>query len=208
MHRLSILPLAAALALAAPFVAPAQTPPMPKVAHDYKEAPAGKYALDTAHTGLLARVSHVGFSYEVIRFLNVTGSLDWNPANPGADVLNVNVETKAMSTAPTGAEDFPAILGGPKMLNVAKFPAATFVSKRFRAVDATHGKVDGELTIMGVTKPATFDVELVGAGNEFGRQTLGVHAETDVAPNDFGLPPPFFGPPIRLVIDTEFHKTA
>ena len=207
MHRLSILPLAAAVALAAPLVAPAQ-PALPKVAHDYKQAPAGKYDLDTAHTGLLARVSHVGFSYEVIRFLNVTGSLAWDPANPAADALSVNVDAKAMSTAPTGAEDFPAILGGPKMLNVAKFPAATFASKRFRPVDATHGKVDGELTIMGVTKPATFDVELVGAGNEFGRQTLGVHAETQIAPNDFGLPPPFFSTPIRLVIDTEFHKAA
>jgi polyisoprenoid-binding protein YceI len=207
MNRLSSLALGAALALAAASVAPAQ-PALPKVAKDYKVAPAGKYALDTAHTGLIARVSHIGFSYEVIRFLAVSGSLAWDPANPATDALNVNVDAKAMSTAPTGAEDFPTILGGPKMLNVAKFPTATFVSKHFHALTATHGKVDGDLTIMGVTKPAVFDVELVGAGNEFGRQTLGVHAETDVAPNDFGLPPPFFGPPIRLVIDTEFHKTA
>ena len=206
MNRLSILPLAAALALAGPLAAPAQ-PAMPKPVQDYKAAPAGKYVLDTPHTGLIARVPHVGFSYEVIRFLAVTGTMDWDPANPGADTLSIDVDAKSMSTAQT-KEDFPSILGGPKLLNVAKFPAAAFVSKHFRPVDASHGKVDGDLTIMGVTKPATFDVELVGAGNEFGRQTLGVHAETEISPGDFGLVAPFLGPPIRLVIDTEFHKTA
>ena len=208
MRRLTTLAIAGAagLALAASALAQPQFK-MPTAEHDYKVAPAGKYALDQAHTGLMAYVSHVGFSNEVFRFQTVAGTLQWDPANPGADALDISVDPKSITTATVG-EDWSPVLAGPKYLNAAKFAGATFVSKSFKAEGATRGKVAGDLTIMGVTKPATFDVELIGAGNEFGRQTLGVHAETAINPNDYGLPPPFFTTPIRLIIDTEFHKTA
>jgi polyisoprenoid-binding protein YceI len=198
---------AACAALAATAVAQQQQMKLPTVEHDYKVAPAGKYAVDPAHTGLLAYVSHLGFSNETFRFLTVSGTLTWDPAKPGADTLDVTVDPKSITTAPVG-EDWAPVLSGPKFLNAAKYPTATFVSKSFQPTDASHGKVAGDLTIMGVTKPAVFDVALVGAGSFFGKQTLGVHAETQISPNDYGLPPPFFGAPVRLVIDTEFHKTA
>jgi polyisoprenoid-binding protein YceI len=205
MNRLSTFVLAGALAAAATFAAAQAPMKLPTPEHDYKVAPAGKYAIDPAHTGLVAYVSHVGFSNELFRFETVSGTLQWDPANPSADVLDITVDPKSITTAPVG-EDWAPVLAGPKFLNTPKFPTATFVSKSFHADSATHGKVAGALTIMGVTKPAVFDVQLIGAGNFFGKPTLGVHAETAIAPNDYGLPPPFFGAPIRLIIDTEFHK--
>jgi polyisoprenoid-binding protein YceI len=202
-----ILAATAGVALAATAIAQQPQMKLPTPEHDYKVAPAGKYAVDPAHTGLLAYVSHLGFSNEVFRFTTVSGNLTWDPASPAADALDVTVDPKSIATAAVG-EDWAPVLSGPKFLNAAKFPTATFVSKSFRATDASHGKVAGDLTIMGVTKPATFDVALVGAGSFFGKPTIGVHAETAISPNDYGLPPPFFGAPIRLVIDTEFHKSA
>jgi polyisoprenoid-binding protein YceI len=178
--------------------------PMPKATKDYKVAPAGAYALDPAHTGVIARVPHLGFSFEVFRFTTVSGALTWDPANPAADSLNVTVDPKSLTTAPT-AIDFAGELTGDKFLNVAKFPTATFVSKAFHQVDATHGKVDGDLTIMGVTQPATFDVELVGAGQFGPRTVIGVTAHALVDLKGLGLPP-FIQGPVELVIDTEFDK--
>jgi polyisoprenoid-binding protein YceI len=183
----------------------AQAQPMPKASKDYKVAPAGAYALDPAHTGIIARVPHLGFSFEVFRFTTASGGLTWDPANPAADSLNVTVDPKSMTTAPTGAVDFAAELTGDKFLDVAKFPTATFVSKAFHQVDATHGKVDGDLTIMGVTQPATFDVELVGAGQFMSHTVIGVTARTLIDLKGFGLPPYIQGP-VELVIDTEFDK--
>jgi polyisoprenoid-binding protein YceI len=199
--------LIAASSLAAqPAAAPAAPRKLPVPVKDYKAAPAGKYTLDQSHLGLVARVSHVGFSWSVFRFTKATGVLTWDPANPAADKLTVTVDPASIATS--AVEGFPAELGGEKYLNVAKFPAATFTSRAFHVIDATHGRVDGDLTLLGVTKPVTFDVELVGAGPEFRGPVLGVTARTAIPPNDFGLPGPFWGPPIQLTVDVEFDKAA
>jgi len=149
-------------------------------------------------------VPHLGFSFEVFRFDTVSGALTWDPANAAADSLNVTVDPKSMATASTPI-DFAAELTGDKFLNVAKYPTATFVSKAFHPVDATHGKVDGDLTIMGVTQPATFDVELIGAGQFGPRTVIGVKARAMVSLKGLGLPP-FIQGPVELDIDTEFDK--
>jgi polyisoprenoid-binding protein YceI len=83
--KLSLLALGAALTLALGSAAAAQ--PMPVAQHDYKAAPAGKYAIDAKHTGLVVRVPHMGFSYSIFRFQTVAGTLAWDPANPGGDKL-------------------------------------------------------------------------------------------------------------------------
>src|SRR5579871_2982159 len=94
--------LSAILALGLGAAAAAQ-PAMPKPEHDYKAAPAGTYAIDPAHTGLIVRIPHLGFSYSIFRFRGVSGTLTWDPANPAADQLSVTVDPKSIATADTGA---------------------------------------------------------------------------------------------------------
>jgi polyisoprenoid-binding protein YceI len=202
--RRSLMMGAFAAGLAGPPLLADPAMQMPKPSHDYTVAPAGDYTLDPSHTSVIARVSHLGFSTEVFRFLTVTGDLAWDPAHPETDKLSATVDPHSITTAPTGSINFAEELSGAKYLNVAQFPTATFVSKAFHAIDATHGKVDGDLTIMGKTMPATFDVELVGAGVFLGNDVLGVRARTTVDATQLGLPP-MLSAPIELEIDTEFH---
>jgi polyisoprenoid-binding protein YceI len=173
---------------------------MPTPSHDYKAAPAGKYAIDPHHTGLVARVPHVGFSYSIFRFNAVAGTLTWDPANPHADSLNVTVDPKSIITGPV--EGFSDEINQ-KFLNVAKFPQATFVSTAFHPTGPTQGTVEGDLTLMGVTKHVSFHVDLVGAGKGFRGPVIGVTARTELDPTAYGLPK-FITGPIELVIDTEF----
>jgi len=141
----------------------------------------------------------------VFRFRKVSGELIWDPANPAANKLTVTVEPGSITTAPTGNVDFAAELSSPQFMNVAKYPTATFVSRAFHVIDATHGKVDGDFTIMGKTIPATFDVELVGAGPQFRGPVLGVTAHAQIPVTGLGLPP-MFTVPIDLTVDTEFDR--
>ena len=171
-------------------------------APDPAGAPAGTYAVDPNHASIVARVSHIGYSYSTFRFGKVTASLVWDPASPEQSKLTASVDTASIGTPVPG---FPAELAGEKYLNSAKFPQATFVSTAFHRVDATHGKVDGQFTLLGVTKPMTFDVTLVGAGKGFGAPRVGVEASSSLDPQAFGMSP-FFVAPIELVIDAEFQK--
>ena len=164
-------------------------------------APAGAYALDPDHTAVVAKVSHIGYSRSVFRFDKVSGTLRWDPASPAASVLTVEVDPASISTPVQG---FAKELAGPGYLNAGAFPKATFTSTRFEQVDATHGRVEGRISLMGKTAPLSFDVTLEGAGKGFmGHPRIGVEATGRLKTADFGLPP-VLGPSVDLVIDAEF----
>jgi len=194
------------LALAGTAVAQSQSDLPPGVymgGKELSEARAGTYTIDPDHNAVLARVQHIGYSWSVFRFDKASGTLGWDPANPEKSTLSVSVMIESITS---NVKDFASALAGDKFLNAPKFPEATFVSTAFRRSDATKGKVDGNLTLMGVTKPVTFDVELVGAGKGWAdRPRLGVHATASIAPTDFGLPA-IFGKSIEIVVDTEFER--
>ena len=200
--KLSALTVGAVMALGLSSLAASQG--LPVASHDYKAALPGKYAIDAKHTGLVTRVPHVGFSYSVFRFQAVDGTLSWDPANPKADALSVTVDPKSIVTGPV--DGFSDEIGA-KFLQVAKFPTATFVSTAFHPTSATHGTVEGDLTLIGVTKHVSFDVDLVGAGKGFRGQVIGVTARTKLDPTVYGLPA-FITGPIELTIDTEFDGAA
>lgn len=210
MHRdLRVFVLALALGQVA-VVAHAQAPPAglpPGVfaaERDIALATAGTYALDESHTAVIARVSHLGYSQSVFRFDRVAGSLTWDPSAIDKSQLRASVEIASITTNVKG---FAEELAGDKFLNAKAFPQATFTSTAFRAIDRMRGKVEGEFTLMGKTKPVTFDVTLVGAGKGFGGSPrIGVTAVATINPQDFGMMP-FFTDPIQIVIDTEFEKS-
>src|SRR5580704_19029451 len=181
--------LGAVMALAAAGAAGSQQMPTPL--HDYKAAPAGKYAIDPKHTGLVARIPHAGFSYSIFRFQTVAGDLVWDPAHPAADKLNVTVDPKSIVTAPV--DGFSQEISD-KFLKVAQFPAASFTSTAFHPTSATHGTVEGDLTLLGVTKHVVFDVDLVGDGKGMRGSVIGVTARTQLDPKIYGLPGFITGP--------------
>ena len=170
---------------------------------DIRLATAGNYNLDSAHTAVIARVSHLGYSWSVFRFDHAQGTLAWDPAAVAQSKLSIAVQTNSVAT---NVEGFAAEIAGDGFLKSAAFPQATFVSTAFRQTDATHGQVDGQFTLMGKTRPLTFNVELVGAGKGFmGRPRIGVQARAKINPQDFGLPP-LMTDPIEIAVDTEFEK--
>ena len=201
--------LAVGLALAAPAAAQAAggacPPGVPAGIFcgepDASLAPAGTYKLDEQHASVIARVPHMGYSISIFRFDKVAGTLTWNPASPARSSVTARVETGFVSTNVAG---FGQAISD-KYLGAKANPAATFVSTGFRQTDATHGQVDGDLSLMGKTRPVTFDVVLVGAGKGFGKPRIGMTARGWIKPGDYGMPP-VFADPIELVIDAEFEQ--
>lgn len=184
---------------------------IPQGKPDYHLSSVGNYRLDPMHTAVLARVQHMGFSYSVFRFDEVSAELVWNPDDPTTNRLTAEVQIASISTPVPG---FAETLQGADYLDAGKNPAARFVSDGFSAQDEKTGTVTGQLTIMGQTHPATFEVQLVGAGNGFTgdaqgnpilRDLIGIHATTQIDPQAYGLNA-FFTTPIPIQIDAEFVK--
>jgi len=204
------LPLMLLLLAAAPSAGLAQSAPPPGLPPgvymgepDYKQATAGTYALDPDHASVIARVSHLGYSYSIFRFERLSATLAWDPANTASGSLSATVETASITSNVKG---FGEQLAGDEFLKSKAFPQATFVSTAFRQTSSRGGKVDGQLSLMGKTRPVTFDVELVGAGKGFaGQPRMGMTARTSINPVDFGLPP-LLGDAIEIVVDGEFQR--
>ena len=166
-------------------------------------APAGTYMVDTNHSSVEARVNHFGYSYSALRFGVTQATLDWNPANPAAIKLNVTVDAKPQVAPIVYRID----LNGPNVFNVSMFPTITFVSTAVKKTGATTADVEGNLTLLGVTKPEVIHADLVGAGkNPQGKPIVGFTGTMKIMRSDFGLK--FLlgpvGDEVNFVLDGEF----
>ena len=199
-----IVPIVFAALIAAGGPALAQLPPGVFAGErDPKAAAAGTYKIDPSHTAVIAKVSHIGYALSVFRFDKVEGKLIWNPAEPAKSTLTAQIATASISTPVPG---FAHQLAGDDYLKSARFPEARFVSTAFHQTDATHGTVEGQFTLMGITKPLTFDVVLQGAGKGFmGHPRIGIEATAQMDPKDYRMNP-VFSAPIIIQIDAEFAE--
>lgn len=198
MIRAASFAIAAAVLVAGPALAAPDKNPA--------SAPTGDYKLDARHAALIARVGHMGgVSKSVFRFDTLSGTLKWNAQDPTKSSVSVSIDPKSITTNVAG---FAEELSGDKFMKTAQFPTITFVSKSITMDDADEGKVTGDLTFMGVTKPVTLDVDFGGSVQSRGAAKIGFEAETTIKRSDFGftaLQGPI-GDEVEIQIDIEFDQ--
>jgi len=209
--------LAAALALAAcsqPAEKGEEAPPAPVTI----EAPSGEYTVDVNHTIVEARVLHFGLSNYTLRFNGVTGALNFNAEDPAQSTVQFTVDTTTLDTPYSGARDFDAELQNSEWLNAGEFPQATFTSTSVETTGPNTGRVTGDLTIRGVTHPATFDVTYNSSWRQhpMGMPVSGVgfSARGTISRSQYGLMvlQPTTGPNsgvadnVEIVVEAEFNR--
>ena len=172
--------------------------------------PSGTYAIDPAHTRVIWKVNHFGLSNFTAQFNKVSGTLTLDADNPADSALVANVDPSSVVTAHPFPEqtDFDAELRGEPWLNTAKFPEATFKSTSIELTSDNSGRMDGELTFLGVTKPVSFDVTLIGQLDKHPfapGAAIGFSAQGSIKRSDFGLNTfiPNVGDDVELIIETE-----
>lgn len=168
---------------------------------------AGTYHLDPNHTSVTFRIMHMGFSRFTGRFDKIEGTMNFNANAPEQSGIDITVYPNSVNANNVKLEEE---LRGDKWFNVLKFQRATFRSNKIERASPTTGKVTGELTLMGVTKPLTLDVTLIGHGEHpmLKKPVLGFSATTTLKRSDFGLTNylPMIGDEVTLQIETEFDK--
>jgi polyisoprenoid-binding protein YceI len=92
------------------------------------------------------------------------------------------------ATINTRDDQRDAHLRSPDFLNAAEFPTLTFKSKRIEQQSENRGRLIGDLTIRGVTREVTLDVEYFGLVNSpFGTTNAGFSAKTTINRKDWDL---------------------
>ncbi|HEY2883650.1 MAG TPA: YceI family protein [Rhizomicrobium sp.] len=177
------------------------------VSTDPKSAPPGAYEIETHHTQVIFAIPHLGITDYYGRFEKVSGTLNFNSGTPEKSSVSVSIDT---ASANVMSSEVLGQLVGPTVFDAAKFPTATFKSTSLVRTGPTTGKMTGDLTIHGVTKPVTFDVTFNGGlkapiGNAY---DLGFHATAIIKRSDFGLDKmmwnSFVGDDVKLTIEAMF----
>lgn len=222
-----ILPLAAVLAACSPKSEPTrnETSQAPAPAEVPAEAPvnvpAGAYTMDQAHTSVLLRLDHLGFSHYTARFKKTSAQLQFDPNNLAASSVTVNIEVKSLETDyPNVAEyDFNAELLNEQWLDAAKYPQITFRSTSVEVTGSRTMRIHGDLTFHGVTRPITLEARFNGgyAGHAIEKNArIGFSAQGKLKRSEFGVsagttfdipglgPHKGVGDEVEVIIETEF----
>jgi polyisoprenoid-binding protein YceI len=145
----------------------------PAFAQGATQAPAGDYVLDRTHANLQWSGLHNGLAWYSARFTNFDIKLNFNPADVTKSKVTATIDPKSIETdfaktrAAGNTEDFNGVLAnGERFFNAAKFPTITFASTAVTKTGANTGKMTGNLTFLGVTKPVTLDVTYIGNRND------------------------------------------
>lgn len=147
-------------------------------------ANAASYSVDNAHT-------NVGFSVKHMMITNVKGDfktydaqIDFDEATKSFKTFSANVNTASIDT---GIEKRDEHLRSDDFFASEKFPKMTFVMKSYE-VDGNEGKMKGDLTIRGITKPVVLEVEDIASVKDFqGSKRVGFSLKGKINRMDYDL---------------------
>jgi len=143
------------------------------------------WQIDQSHSEIQFSAKHLMISTVRGRFNSYTGTVEGDEQNPTAAKVDVQIDASSLVT---GDEKRDGHLRSPDFLDVEQFPYITFKSSRVQQVDATHGKLVGELTIRDVTKEVVLDFEYAGqAKTPWGTTSAGFNASTKINRKDWNL---------------------
>lgn len=149
-------------------------------------AAAATYKIDPRHTQVFFTYGHNQYSHLSGRLNEVDGTLEFDPKNLAASSISLELPLSSLSTGVPGLDEH---MKSADFFDAEKFPKATFKSTQVKVKDASHFDLLGNLTIKGVTKPATFAVTLNHAGENPRRKTpmAGFDAVATIKRSDFGV---------------------
>jgi polyisoprenoid-binding protein YceI len=150
-------------------------------------APQGRYRVVRDHTQVVFSILHLGLSPYFGRVAGATGTLNFNPRDPGRSTVALELDPKTISTL---SDLVSRQLCGDDVFACAKSPKIAFKSTAIMRTGDNTGDITGDLTLAGVTKPVTLHASFHGGmQGPLGQDNyqLGFSAETTLKRSDFGL---------------------
>jgi polyisoprenoid-binding protein YceI len=144
------------------------------------------WQIDPAHSAAHFSVRHLMISNVRGEFTKLTGTAAINALEPEKSSVEVTIDANSINTREPQRDEH---LRSADFFDVANHPTLTFRSKRVQAQGADTFKVTGDLTIRGVTKEVTFDVEgpTPAVKDPWGNIRAGITATAKINRKDFGV---------------------
>jgi polyisoprenoid-binding protein YceI len=153
-----------------------------------RRPPGMKWIIDPDHSMAVFSVSHMMIANVWGQITKVTGTMDFDPANPSGASVEVKLDLHSLTT---GIKKRDEHLLSQDFFEAEKFPEIHFISRSVDSMQGSRGRISGDLTIRGVTRPVSLEVEYTGpvkSPDDLGGEvTLGFTATTVIDRTDFGV---------------------
>ncbi len=167
------------------------------------------WQVDPNHSAAQFSVRHLGISTVRGNFTKVSGTVEYDPSDPAKSSMDVTIDPASIDTR---VEARDKDLRSEHFFDVVKFPTMTFKSRRVEPAGTGKLKIVGDLTMHGVTKEVTLDVDgpTEPMKDARGNQHMGASATAAVNRQDFGISADagVVGNDIKITIDAELIKRA
>lgn len=150
------------------------------------EARATTWEIDPAHSSAQFAVKHLVISTVRGHMGKVTGTLNLDEQDVSKSTIEATVDAAGIDTREAKRDDH---LRSPEFLDTAQYPTITFKSTKITKLASDRYKVTGDLTMRGVTKAVTLDVEgsPTPLKDPFGNTKIGGVVKTRLNRKDFGV---------------------
>lgn len=152
---------------------------------DTIQSTTGTYVIDTTHSQIGFGARHAMVTKVRGTFNDFSGSGFFDAETPANSNLQLNIKAASIDTRNA---DRDAHLRSNDFFDMEQFPEITFVSSAFDKVEADTYRVTGDLTIKGVTKAVTFDLEYTGSAvDPYQNQRIGFEGKMTINRTDWGI---------------------
>ena len=169
---------------------------------------AGEYELEENHAYLGFSYSHLGFSNSQLQFTDFDATLELDGNNMANSKVTITIAAESVATA---VPELDEVLRGADFLDAANHPEIVFTSTAYEETSDSNGKLTGNLTVAGITRPVSLDVTINAAAMSQmnRREMIGFAANGSVSRAEFGMSQfdEFIGDQLTLNVQVEFQKT-
>ncbi len=174
---------------------------------DLSELPAGTYKSEQGHAYVAFQYSHQDFSRPIIRWGTTDATIVFDADTPENSTLTVNLP---VADVDTGVPAWDTHIKAADFFDAETYPEITFVSTNVDQIEDGYGKLTGDLTIKGVTRPFTLEGTINKVGKNFrsGVDMFGISATGTLKRSDFGVDK--YTPMadvIDIMVEVEFQKS-
>lgn len=142
------------------------------------------YEFDKVHTQILFSVSHMGFSHSNGAFVDFDGRFNFNKRDFTDSSVEVTIDVASLDLNDATWNEH---MLEEQWFDVKNHPTMVFKSKQVIPTGDKTMNVLGDLTLKGVTRPATLAVTLNKVGVQMGKRKAGFSARTTIDRTDFGM---------------------
>lgn len=147
---------------------------------------ASTFRVDPVHSSLIFRARYFGSSNFYGRFNDLSGTIRFDEEAPEALEVELTIKTESVDTGNSRRDGH---LRNNDFFSAKQFPEITFKSRSVEKAGAGKLRVTGDLTLRGVTKSVTADVEYGGQAPDprLGGTRAGFDASLTINRDEFGV---------------------